>query len=76
MISSIVIILLLVQEIDGIIRNIPHRTSNDRYMDPCKAGWKNDFSYEKISLLLAEKYCGRKRPFFRNNIYLRGRDEN
>lgn len=54
MISSIVIILLLVQEIDGIIRNIPHRTSNDRYMDPCKAGWKNDFSYEKISLLLAE----------------------
>lgn len=37
---------------------------------------KNDFSYEKISLLLAEKYCGRKRPFFRNNIYLRGRDEN
>ena len=63
MISSIVIILLLVQEIDGIIRNIPHRTSNDRYMDPCKAGWKNDFSYEKNISFTSGKILWKKTPF-------------
>lgn len=75
MISSIVIIILLVQEIDGIIRNIPHRTSNDRYMDPCKAGWKNDFSYEKISLLLAENIV-EENALSSEIIFIREGDEN
>lgn len=55
MISSIVIV-LFVQEIDGILRNIPHRTSNDRFLDPCKAGWKTDLYFRIESLIF--QYIG------------------
>lgn len=53
MISSIVIV-LFVQEIDGILRSIPHRTSNDRFLDPCKAvAFSGDISLADEDLLYA-----------------------
>jgi hypothetical protein len=37
------IVIICGQGTEGIIRNIPHRISNDIYVDPCKAGLKFSF---------------------------------
>lgn len=66
MISSIVIV-LFVQEIDGILRNIPHRTSNDRFLDPCKAGWKTDLYFRIESLIF--QYIGCKVYYYEETAF-------